>query len=102
MFSQKTKHTLAYVFLISFVLLKISGLHAFAHHSQDDIRNCVICHLTSRDNSTPVISFDNHVEIGIFRTLVFPRVVNHYISLTSERPEVCELFNRPPPLYTVA
>jgi len=104
MYSQRTKQLIAQVFLFAFILIKASGLHAFVHlhDSADQANQCALCHFSSKDNSTPLLTWDNAVELLLFNTPLFPVSENHYENLASEKPAVCELFNRPPPFYTVS
>lgn len=101
MFSQKSKHTIAQIFLFAFILIKASGLHAFAHHDSDKASHCVLCQLSSRDNLTPAIKLDNTVNFEIFEKHIYVKIINHYINLASEKPAIFELFSRPPPFFTV-
>lgn len=103
MFSQKSKHIIAQVFLFTFILIKAAGLHAFMHKDNpDSAKKCVLCHLTSRENSTPLLSTDNQVDFVVFEKKIFAKVTNHYEVVASEKPETCQLFNKPPPFYTVS
>lgn len=104
MFSQVIKHITVQVFLIAFILLKASGLHAFAHShdSQNNTNLCFICHISSRDDTTPLISIDNNVDFVNFSDHYFMEVIDSYENLASKKLCISELLNKPPPLYTVS
>src|SRR5690625_1989588 len=106
MFSEKVKHIGLHVFLIAFLLLKASGLHALTHaHSHDahdDLQSCFICHVSSRDDTAPMVSADNDIDFVIFNVHHFIENTDSYENFISGKLCVSELFNKPPPFYTVS
>lgn len=105
MFSEKTKHIGIHLFLIAFLLLKASGLHAFTHahehDAHDDLQSCFICHVSSRDDAAPMISTNSDIDFITFNIHHFVETTNFYESIVSEKMCVSELFNKPPPFITV-
>lgn len=100
MLSQKTKSILSLVFLSVFILIKASGLHAIAH-DHDSVKDCIWCHLSGTDSSTPILACsDASVEFINLNPPVFVEVVDHYIPVASSKMDVCSIFNKPPP-FTV-
>lgn len=103
MFSPRTKQRAAQVFLLVFILIKATDMHAFVHHDHpDEAKKCVLCQLSSRDNSTPDNSPGNQVDIAVLERKIFTNIVSHYEPVASEKPKTCQLFNKPPPFYTVS
>lgn len=98
MFSEKCKYYFSIFFLSAFILIKASGLHAFAHnHHVGDADNCALCQLSSRDAGTAIILFSNDFSLEVFRTFIPTEQVDHYEHLAQKRIKVSNLFNRPPP-----
>lgn len=102
MLSRDTKQIIAGLFLFAFLLIKASGLHALthAHDSLDEVSKCTLCHLSKRDNHTPLISFDTNPFVAEYLEVVFIQITDFYEFLFSDKPEVSELFNKPPPTYS--
>lgn len=102
-FTQKSKHILAQVFLVAFLLIKVSGLHAFVHHHDPaEMEKCVLCHMSARDSITPIMTSDNAVEVTIWVKKTYPQVINHYQSVNIENFKFRQFTNRAPPFYTVS
>ena len=103
MFSQRFKNSAAFIFLFTFLLLKVAGLHSFSH--QDDLQgaeDCAWCHLSGTDTNTPVIPAEEAYEITT-PTIVDSVVekIRFYNFIPSSKKPVCLIFNKPPPFYTV-
>ncbi len=103
MFSQRFKNSTAFIFLFTFLLLKVAGLHSFSH--QDDLQgaeDCVWCHLSGTDTHTPVIPAEETYEIATPVVVdSASEEISFYNFIPSSKKPVCLIFNKPPPFYTV-
>jgi hypothetical protein len=91
------KHIISFVFLVGFVLIKTAGLHSLTHDSAQDAHNCVWCHISGKDQNTPVLPVAEMDAIENPTLAPKPIYTSHYQSLQSFKTPVCLLVNRPPP-----
>ncbi|MBW2961613.1 hypothetical protein [Mesonia aestuariivivens] len=98
--STHVKHILSWVFLVTFILIKVSGLHGITHtNDKDDAKDCVWCHLAGTDQNTPLIAADTIFDFQEILVQETTLVINNYKSISTEKTPFCLIFNKPPPFY---
>ena len=91
------KNSLAWIFIVIFLSLKVAGLHAFAH-DHDSIEHCEVCDLVSTNNFSPLINDITENYIGsILAFCIQAKTIKQYNFVYSATVNVASLFSRPPP-----
>lgn len=102
MFSLAAKQILARLLLALFVLVKVSGLHVLTHADhpagQDD---CMLCQISQRNASTPVLLLGTAVDFGELIEIYFPESAELYQNPIVKKISVSEILNNSPPLYSI-
>lgn len=93
------KNSIAYLFLVIFISMKMTGLHALTHTDhKDHSQYCTICLHTVKHSSTPAqtpASLDYTIENNEYIT---QREINEtYTFIASIEIAPDQLFSRPPP-----
>lgn len=97
MLTKNWKHTLSFVFLVGFVLIKTAGLHSLTHNSAQEAHDCVWCHISGKDQQTPVLPVAEIEAVENPLAVPQPNYIRHYQSLHPFTKPVCSLVSRPPP-----
>jgi len=99
--SPHIKKSLSIVFLLAFISIKAGTTHSLVH-SDSDTQECVWCHLSAKDNHTPIIASEVAHEISpLILFNIAKEVEITYRSLASTKTPVCLIFNKPPPFLSV-
>jgi len=97
--SVRFKNSIAYLFLVLFISIKMTGLHTLLHNDDDDHDSqCVICENAITYNLTPVLTPDlQDFTIEKIEFVIPKELIKHYSFISLSTIESNQLFSRPPP-----
>jgi len=95
------KKNITYLFLVLFLSMKMTGLHAMSHiDEKEHAVQCIICDHTIVDNLTPTITPDLvRLEINAVAFVIQKEITTLYNCVFSRNIFLRELFSRPPPFF---
>ncbi|REH50518.1 hypothetical protein C7448_104130 [Tenacibaculum gallaicum] len=97
--SNRLKNSIAYLFLVLFLSMKVGGLHVLSHtDDKDHTSHCTICDHAVASDLTPLVTpdtLDFSVENNEY--VVLREVIKDYNFIISGIITTGELFSRPPP-----
>lgn len=101
--NQKVKHSIIYFFLIVFVSVKMSNLHAFFHiyeKEKSKIEHCDVCKFTLTQDAIPALgnATFNFEVLPLIQTVKEYTVT--YTSISYNRFSALTLYNKPPPFLS--
>jgi len=95
----RIKHTITYLLLVLFLSMKITGLHALSHTTDDTVDDvCAICDHAIAHNLTPIIfpsTVDFHIENKVLP--IEKKFASNYKTTVINTIVTSKLFCRPPP-----
>jgi len=96
----RKKYTITYLFLVLFLSMKITGMHALLHsdHNKELIIHCTVCENAIAHNLTPSLTPNlEEYSINNVELQVQSEVINNYNFISSSVIASNQLFSRPPP-----
>lgn len=97
--SNRLKNSIAYLFLVLFLSMKVGGLHVLSHtDDKDHTSHCTICDHTVASDLTPLVTPDT-LDFSVENTEHFVQreVIKNYDFIISGTITAEQLFSRPPP-----
>ncbi|UMB59295.1 hypothetical protein MHL31_09405 [Lutibacter sp. A80] len=93
------KNSITYLFLVLFISIKMTGIHALLHNDDDEhALHCVICENAITHNLTPAITPDSEdFTIENIEFVTPKNLIKHYSFISLTTIESNQLFSRPPP-----
>lgn len=94
------KSSIAYLFLVLFLSMKMTGLHVLSHSDdKDQALHCAVCDHAMAHNLTPALAPDLQVfAIENTESVVRKEVKENYEFIVSSSIAPDQLFSRPPPV----
>lgn len=95
---RRYKGHIALYFLILFIGVKLSGVHAFVHVDDEQHEDCHLCEYVLSTNKTPLVQSIVYCSEPVLIETSFKKEFNHYYTSSVEKAFNYSLFSRPPPL----
>lgn len=97
--TNRIKNNISIVFLVIFLSMKLTGLHAFTHtDDKDHVSNCDICDYTITHNTTPTLIPNlQEFSIKIFEVIIQKETLKNYSFIVSKTIALKQQLSRPPP-----
>ncbi|WP_281979411.1 hypothetical protein [Tenacibaculum mesophilum] len=97
--SNRLKNSIAYLFLVLFLSMKVGGLHVLSHtDDKDHTSHCTICDHAVVSDLTPLVTPDTlDFSIENNEYIVLREVIKDYNFIISGTITAEQLFSRPPP-----
>lgn len=99
---QRTKHIITLFFLIVFLSVKFSNLHAISHIKDGEhgkVEHCDVCKFTLSQDMTPALLADVVTFVPIVAQME-THTVSSWKTITYNRLSSITLYNKPPPFIS--
>ncbi|WP_281752916.1 hypothetical protein [Neptunitalea chrysea] len=100
---QGLKHSIVYFFLIVFISIKLSNLHAFFHileNEKSKIEHCDVCKFTLTQDVTPVLSAESFSFEFLPQVQLPNNYLETYVPVYFNKLHSLTLYNKPPPFLS--